>query len=108
MELALFRILQEALTNIHRHSNSAKAEVSISMQAQEVTMIISDHGKGIPPETLSNFKTNGTRVGVGLAGMKERVMEFKGSLEIQSDGGGTKITVRMPVHRRDLSLPSLA
>ena len=108
LELALFRILQEALTNIHRHSKSASAEVSISMQAQEVTMIISDHGKGIPPETLSNFKTNGTRVGVGLAGMKERVMEFKGSLEIQSDGAGTKITVRMPVHRRDLSLPSLA
>jgi signal transduction histidine kinase len=108
LELALFRILQEALTNIHRHSKSASAEVSISMQAQEVTMIISDHGKGIPPETLSNFKTNGTRVGVGLAGMKERVMEFKGSLEIQSDGAGTKITVRMPVHRRDLSLPSIA
>jgi signal transduction histidine kinase len=108
LELALFRILQEALTNIHRHSNSARAEVSISMQAQEVTMIIGDYGKGIPPETLSNFKSNGTRVGVGLAGMKERVMEFKGSLEIQSDGAGTKITVRMPVHRRDLSLPSLA
>jgi signal transduction histidine kinase len=108
LELALFRILQEALTNIHRHSNSARAEVSIAMQAQEVTMTIRDYGKGIPPETLSNFKTNGTRVGVGLAGMKERVMEFKGSLEIQSDGGGTKITVRMPVHRRDLSLPSLA
>jgi signal transduction histidine kinase len=108
LELALFRILQEALTNIHRHSNSAKAEVSIAMQAQEVTMIISDHGKGIPSETLSSFKSNGTRVGVGLSGMKERVMEFKGSLEIQSDGAGTKITVRMPVHRRDLSLPSLA
>jgi signal transduction histidine kinase len=71
-------------------------------------MIISDHGKGIPSETLSSFKSNGTRVGVGLSGMKERVMEFKGSLEIQSDGAGTKITVRMPVHRRDLSLPSLA
>jgi len=108
LELALFRILQEALTNIHRHSNSAKAEVSIAMQAQEVTMTISDHGKGIPSETLSSFKSNGTRVGVGLSGMKERVMEFKGSLEIQSDGAGTKITVRMPVHRRDLSLPSLA
>jgi len=108
LELALFRILQEALTNIHRHSNSARAEVSISMQAQEVTMIIGDYGKGIPPETLSNFKSNGTRVGVGLAGMKERVMEFKGSLEIQSDGAGTKITVLMPVHQRDLSLPSLA
>jgi two-component system, NarL family, sensor kinase len=109
LELALFRILQEALTNIHRHSKSAKAEVSVSIKSQEITLLVKDYGRGIPPETLSNFKSKGTHVGVGLAGMKERVMEFKGDLEIQSNGTGTTITVKMPVTTRpDISVPSLA
>jgi signal transduction histidine kinase len=109
MELALFRILQEALTNIHRHSKSSKAEVSVSVKAREVTLIVSDYGKGIPADTLEHFRTKGTHVGVGLAGMKERVTEFNGELEIKSDGRGTRIVVRMPIASRpDLSVPSIA
>ena len=109
LELALFRILQEALTNIQRHSKSAKAEVSVSVESQDVMLIVSDYGKGIPSETLERFRTKGTHVGVGLAGMKERVTEFKGELEIQSDGMGTKILVKMPITSRpDLSVPSIA
>lgn len=109
LELALFRILQEALTNIHRHSKSARAEVSVSLKPTEVTMIVSDYGRGIPAETLENFRSKGTHVGVGLAGMKERVAEFKGELEIRSDRRGTRILVRMPIAGRpDISAPSLA
>jgi signal transduction histidine kinase len=109
LELALFRILQEALTNIQRHSQSVKAEASIAMESQEVTMVVRDFGKGIPQETLAHFKKKGTHVGVGLAGMKERVMEFNGEMEIQSNEMGTRIIVRMPVTARpDLSIPSIA
>ncbi|MGD0962436.1 MAG: ATP-binding protein [Candidatus Acidiferrales bacterium] len=109
LELALFRILQESLTNIHRHSKSAKAEVSVSVMSQEITLIVSDYGGGIPPETLENFLTKGTHVGVGLAGMKERVTEFKGDLEIRSDRAGTKIIVKMPVTSRpEIAIPSPA
>jgi signal transduction histidine kinase len=109
LELALFRILQEALTNIHRHSKSAQAEVFVSIKSQEITLLVKDYGRGIPPETLFNFKSKGTHVGVGLAGMKERVMEFKGDLEIQSSAAGTTITVKMPVTTRpDISVSSLA
>jgi signal transduction histidine kinase len=95
-EVALFRILQEALTNIHRHSKSAKAEVSIQVNSHEVSLFVRDYGKGIPPETLANFKANGTHVGVGLAGMRERVRELGGKLEIKSDHTGTEITVKIP------------
>jgi signal transduction histidine kinase len=109
LELALFRILQEALTNIHRHSKSSKAEVSVSVVSQEVTLIVSDYGKGIPAETLANFRKKGTHVGVGLAGMKERATEFKGELEIQSDETGTRIIVRVPrIGRPEFSAVSIA
>ncbi len=70
---------------------------------------MSDYGKGIPADTLENFRVKGTHVGVGLAGMKERVAEFKGELEIRSDRRGTKIVVKMPIASHpDISVPSLA
>ncbi len=109
LELALFRILQEALTNIHRHSSSPKAEVSISLSARDVTLVVRDYGKGIPPETLDNFRSKGTHVGVGLAGMKERVTEFNGQLEIESDETGTKIVVKVPrAAQAEVSVASIA
>ncbi|MGH9561975.1 MAG: sensor histidine kinase, partial [Terracidiphilus sp.] len=109
LELALFRILQEALTNIHRHSKSAKAEVAIAAHFQEIVLTIKDYGMGIPPATLMNFKAKGTHVGVGLAGMKERVTEFNGALEIISNKTGTEIIVKMPLNAaRQVSVESLA
>jgi two-component system NarL family sensor kinase len=101
-EVPLFRILQEALTNIHRHSKSAKADVSIQVNSHEVSPFVRDYGKGIPTETLENFKANGTHVGVGLAGMKERVRELGGMLEIKSDHTGTAIGVKIPVAEVEL------
>jgi signal transduction histidine kinase len=97
IELALFRILQEALTNIHMHSKSKKAEVLIQITPQEVMLLVRDFGKGIPAETLSNFEVNGTHVGVGLAGMRERIQELGGKLKVRSDSTGTEITVKMQI-----------
>jgi signal transduction histidine kinase len=96
VELALFRVLQESLTNIHRHSKSQRAEVSLRHDARGATLRIRDFGKGMDRDTLRNFLRTGTRVGVGLAGMRERVREQGGQLAVQSDTTGTTITVTMP------------
>ncbi|HTW24636.1 MAG TPA: CHASE3 domain-containing protein [Candidatus Baltobacteraceae bacterium] len=97
IELALFRVLQECLTNIHRHSGSSRAEVSIEKTPRDITLKIRDYGKGIPPELLERFRESGSRVGVGLAGMRERVREQGGRLDIESNGDGTTIAVQMAI-----------
>ncbi len=95
-ELVLFRVLQESLTNIHRHSKSLRAEISLHSSKAAVILQIRDYGKGMPREMLTNFLSTGTNVGVGLAGMRERVREQGGRFDIQSDKTGTTITVTMP------------
>jgi signal transduction histidine kinase len=97
LELSLFRILQESLTNIHRHSKSARADVAVIVRARTISMIVRDFGRGIPAETLTNFRTKGTHVGVGLAGIKERVRELSGEFQIESDASGTAISVKLPL-----------
>jgi signal transduction histidine kinase len=95
-ELVLFRVLQESLTNIHRHSRSSRAEISLQTNTKGAILRIRDYGKGIPRDMLENFKQTGGNVGVGLAGMRERVREQGGQFDIQSDRNGTTITVIMP------------
>jgi signal transduction histidine kinase len=97
LELTLFRVLQEALTNIQRHSKSTTAEVQLSANAKMATLKVRDHGVGLPPEIIQSFHENGTSVGVGLAGMKERVRERNGEFEIRSDSEGTSISATFPV-----------
>jgi signal transduction histidine kinase len=96
-ELVLFRVLQESLTNIHRHSKSLRAEVSLNSSPSTVIMRVRDYGKGMPREMLTNFLKTGADVGVGLAGMRERVREQGGRFDIQSDRTGTTITVTVPI-----------
>ena len=96
VELVLFRVLQESLTNIHRHSKSPRAEVSLKPVKDHVVLCVQDFGGGIPQETLDNFLRKGTRVGVGLAGMRERVREQGGEFEIRSTSQGTQIEVTLP------------
>jgi signal transduction histidine kinase len=96
-ELVLFRVLQESLTNIHRHSKSLRAEISLHSTRTHAILRIRDYGKGMPREMLTNFLKSGTNVGVGLAGMRERVREQGGHFDIQSDKAGTTITVTMPI-----------
>jgi PAS domain S-box-containing protein len=96
-EVALFRVLQEALTNIHRHSESPAAEIHLEINDFEVSLQIRDHGRGIPPELLKRFQKTGGQIGVGLSGMRERVNELGGRLKIYSDSQGTLVSVTLPV-----------
>jgi signal transduction histidine kinase len=96
LALGLFRVLQESLTNIHRHANSAKADVSLKLVPGEVVLKVRDYGVGIAPELLTVFRTTGTNSGVGLAGMRERVRELGGQLTIQSCNPGTLIAASLP------------
>ncbi len=96
LELALFRVLQESLTNVHRHSKGRKANVSLALSEDKVVLRIRDHGKGIPPGVLSRLHRNGADSGVGLAGMRERIHELGGELEIDSDSRGTQVIATFP------------
>jgi signal transduction histidine kinase len=96
VELVLFRVLQEALGNVMRHAKTTRAEVSVTAPHQGVVLEVRDFGIGIPEETLETFNRTGGHVGVGLAGMRERVREQGGTFEVQSTGRGTLITVTMP------------
>ena len=96
VEMAMFRVLQECLANIHRHSGSKRVDVSLVISATDANLRVRDYGKGIPPVILQQFRANGGRVGVGLAGMRERVREQGGDLDLQSNGTGTTVNVRIP------------
>ena len=100
IELGLFRVLQESLTNIHRHSGSSKADVALKVQPRAVVLNVRDYGRGLPQELLTVFRAQGTNSGVGLAGMRERMRELGGHLDIQSDPTGTLISVTMPLQER--------
>ena len=96
-ELVLFRILQESLTNIHRHAKSAKAEVTLQSLPGELILRVKDYGNGFPSQLLKSFRTRGSGLGIGLSGMRERVREFHGRLDIQSSPSGTLISVTLPL-----------
>jgi signal transduction histidine kinase len=96
MEIAVFRMVQECLTNVHRHSNSSTAEVRIVHEAGLVRVEIKDAGKGIPAEKQLVLNSS-QQSGVGFRGMRERIKQLGGDLEIQSGGQGTIVRATMPV-----------
>ena len=96
-EILLFRVLQESLTNIHRHSGSSQARVRAGMDGSSVYLEIRDQGHGISQDVLESFNTLGNGVGVGLAGIRERVREVDGKLELSSTTMGTVLRVSVPV-----------
>jgi signal transduction histidine kinase len=98
LEIAIFRVIQECLTNVHRHSESPDAIVRLAQTAAEVRVEVEDHGKGIPPEKQTEMDSGGL-LGVGMRGMRERVRQLGGSLEITSDGDGqgTTVVAHLPV-----------
>jgi signal transduction histidine kinase len=95
MELAVFRIVQECLTNIHRHSESKTAAIRIEREGDVLTLDIRDHGKGMSAARLAEIQSQGS--GVGIRGMRERLRQFEGSLNIESDSSGTRVLVTIPV-----------
>ena len=100
LETAIFRVVQECLTNIHRHSESQVAKIRITHAHNDVRIEVQDKGKGIPPEKYSSIVSapSGTP-GVGIRGMRERLRQLGGSLEIHSDGRGkgTVVVARLPI-----------
>lgn len=100
IETTLFRIVQEALTNVHRHSGSPKAEIRIVRDPKEVKLHVSDEGKGVPPESLDMI-SEGANLGVGVAGMRERAIQLGGQLKIASSNRGTTITAILPLRGRE-------
>jgi signal transduction histidine kinase len=108
IELGLFRVLQESLTNIHRHSGSSRADVALKVFADKVILEVRDYGKGIPRELVENFRAKGTSVGVGLAGMRERVRELGGHLDIQPKLPGNSISVTLPFPQTDKAVNAAA
>jgi signal transduction histidine kinase len=96
LETAVFRVVQECLTNIHRHSGSPDAKVRIAHVDGLVLVEVKDRGKGIPAEKLIKMESDGMP-GVGIRGMRERIRQLGGDLHIDSDGDGTIIRAHLPV-----------
>jgi two-component system, NarL family, sensor kinase len=98
LETTIFRLVQECLTNIHRHSDSRVATIRISRMDDHVEVEVRDQGKGIPQEKLSEMISSGT-AGVGIGGMRERARQLGGTLEVKSEGEGrgTTVLARLPV-----------
>jgi signal transduction histidine kinase len=97
VELALFRVTQESLANVQRHSGSTSAEVLLQLHAGVVDLEVSDRGRG----TVTANGDNGEfpfAIGVGIASMKERIKQVGGRLQIKSDRSGTKVRATVPIH----------
>jgi signal transduction histidine kinase len=96
LETAIFRVVQECLTNIHRHSGSETAEIRLTKDKQQVMLEVRDYGKGM--ETETGASGDGVRSGVGLRGMRERIHQLRGRLDIRSNHDkGTTITAVFPI-----------
>ena len=97
-ELVLFRVLQESLTNVQRHSGSSSAAVVISENAKEVALEVTDKGKGMPPAVLEQGGQDWMgSLGVGLRGMSERLRQLGGTLDLSSNESGTKVRATLPL-----------
>jgi signal transduction histidine kinase/DNA-binding response OmpR family regulator len=95
MELAMFRIVQECLTNILRHSGSQDAEITVTRNRSTVALKIQDHGKGIPGAKLAALNDGGS--GLGTRGMRDRVRQLNGRIQLESDRSGTTVSIELPI-----------
>jgi signal transduction histidine kinase len=105
VELALFRALQEGLTNMHRHASSSRAEVRFKRLPDRAVLEIQDFGRGLPQEVMERFQRTGTGSGVGLAGIRERIKELGGDFKVVSDSTGTTLRATVPMVA-DKDMPS--
>jgi PAS domain S-box-containing protein len=105
LELSLFRIVQECLTNIHRHSGSPSASVRLCRLQNEIQLDVSDEGRGIPSEIQEKF-FSGKSSGVGLRGMRERVRQLGGEMNIRTGGNGTSVVVILPIRGEENKQPN--
>jgi len=96
MEIAIFRMVQECLTNIHRHSGGSYATVRVHEEDHHVSVEVQDRGKGIPLQKQLELSSS-SRTGVGFRGMRERLGQLGGTLKIRSDNAGTAVTAMLPL-----------
>ena len=96
-EIALFRVLQESLTNVHRHSGAKRVVIDLSCKNNVAILLVKDDGHGIPQETLRRFR-QGHGGGIGLAGMRERLAELHGTLTVDSSPSGTTLRASLPTN----------
>jgi PAS domain S-box-containing protein len=96
MELAIFRVVQECITNIHRHAESKTASIQVARQDQKVCIEIRDEGKRISPERLVEIQSS-RGSGVGIGGIRERLRQFNGELKIESNCSGTTVVASIPI-----------
>jgi len=97
MEMTLFRVVQEALINIHRHAGSPTASIRLRSDARRLTLEIGDHGRGMPADLIARLPTGGGAMGVGVPGMRERLQQLGGALGIQSSDAGTTLRAEIPL-----------
>jgi signal transduction histidine kinase len=97
IELVVFRLVQECLTNIHRHSGSKTANIRIAREETQITVEIRDHGFGMSAQRLTEIQSVGS--GVGIRGMRERLSQFNGEMKIESDSTGTRVLASIPVSK---------
>jgi PAS domain S-box-containing protein len=95
MELVIFRLVQECLTNIHRHSESETASIRIVRESNQIALEIRDQGKGMSRARLAEIRSG--RSGVGIGGMRERLRQFEGTMNIESDSSGTRVFATIPL-----------
>lgn len=95
VEIALFRVLQESLTNVYRHAAARAVDVRIICNDGHVTLTVADNGKGIPEEVLTRFR-GGAASGIGLAGMRERLAEFGGEFRVEASSAGSVVQAIIP------------
>jgi signal transduction histidine kinase len=103
-EMAIFRIVQECLTNIHRHSGSPSATIRLEFSPEEITLEIKDQGRGMSPEKRTKAAA-GKSSGIGIRGMQERIAQLGGKVEINSNSKGTAIVARLPLANTSCSRP---
>jgi PAS domain S-box-containing protein len=96
-ELSLFRIAQEALTNVHRHSASPWVAIRLKIQSNSIMLEIEDAGRGLPLAYDTSTAGTGASLGVGLAGMRERIRHLGGSFSMESTSGGTRVRAIIPI-----------
>lgn len=97
VETTLFRVVQEALLNIHRHAESPSAVIRLHIDGHGLTLEIVDRGRGMPSDVIARLRTGGGALGVGVAGMRERLQQLGGTLDIESSTGGTTVRAQIPL-----------
>jgi signal transduction histidine kinase len=97
LETTIFRVVQESLSNVHKHSHASKAAVRITVADAEMTIAVEDNGSGLPVAGEDVSQT--VRIGVGIGSMRERVRQCGGTLQLHSHGTGTQLQVTLPLRQ---------